>query len=156
MSNRVLEPFEALMKVLRAGMKREGLTLAEVMAFRRLAEVERELLGPVIDADQDAQLSGGPFQALVGHDETDPGDEAPDYYQRRDELRSGQIFRTCGGDIVKLGRRLPGDGTDWLVEHWYDGWSGEESRIHPGDLSQQLPNNCMTEPASLPSSFRTP
>lgn len=83
-----------------------------------------------------------------GHDAEglEMGDEgeAADFYQRRDELRPGQVYRTCVGNIVRLARHLPGDGTDWLVETWDDGWRGEDDRIHPSELSERLPDPAST------------
>lgn len=69
--NRVLEPFEALMKGLRAGMEKEGLTFAEMMAMRELMAVEKKLLGSVVDMDNTKALEREP--ARLRHDE--PNDE---------------------------------------------------------------------------------
>lgn len=68
-----------------------------------------------------------------------------DWYERRDELEPDQIFRMQDGSIVKLDRRVPGDGTAWYVADWFNGhWSYEDSRIEPGDLAERLPH----EPAA--------
>lgn len=56
-----------------------------------------------------------------------------DWYERRSELTAGQVFR-CQGGFVKLDGRAPGDGTQWLVADWHDGWAYYESVIEPGDL----------------------
>jgi hypothetical protein len=75
-----------------------------------------------------------------------------DWYERRDELEPGQVFRTMFDSVVRLDRRVPGDGTDWYADDWYPGlpgikgyekghWSAEDGRIHPGDLTERLPDN---------------
>lgn len=58
-----------------------------------------------------------------------------DWYTKRQDLRSGMVFKTTGGDIVRLDRRVPGDGTQWYVDDW-DGhyWSSWDNTIEPGDL----------------------
>lgn len=61
-----------------------------------------------------------------------------DWYERRDELDPGQIFRMSDGSIVMLDRRVPGDGTAWYVADWWDGWAYMDSRIEPGDLRERL------------------
>lgn len=61
-----------------------------------------------------------------------------DWYERCHELLPGQIFITHNGEIVQLDRRVPGDGTDWYVADWWNGWSYMDSRIHPGDLAEQF------------------
>lgn len=74
-----------------------------------------------------------------------------DWYERRDELAPGMVFKTYDG-IVRLDHRVPGDGTDWYCDVWYDGrpdvpgyerghWSCEEARYHPGDLIERLPDD---------------
>lgn len=57
----------------------------------------------------------------------------PDWYLRKDELCSGQVFR-CQGGVVKLDCRVPGDGTKWEVLDWHNGWCWYGCRIEPGDL----------------------
>lgn len=61
-----------------------------------------------------------------------------DWYERCDELEEGQIFSTLAGEIVRLDRRVPGDGTDRYVADWWNGWSYMDSKIHPGDLFQRF------------------
>lgn len=68
-----------------------------------------------------------------------------DWYERRDELRADQVFREQDGGIVKLDRRVPGDGTDWYVLEWDNGWFAYDRRIHPSDLAERLP----AEPARV-------
>ena len=57
-----------------------------------------------------------------------------DWYENRDKLEEGQIFRIYDGSLVKLDRRVPGDGTQWYVAEWIDHWSHEDRIIEPGDL----------------------
>lgn len=68
------------------------------------------------------------------------------------EREPGQVYRTVYGSIVRLDRRVPGDGTDWYADDWYPGnpnvkgyerghWSCEDSRLHPGDLTERLSDN---------------
>lgn len=64
-----------------------------------------------------------------------------DWYERRHELEPGQIFTTFDGSVVKLDRRVPGDGTKWYVADWMGHWSYEDSTIEPGDLVTRLPDN---------------
>lgn len=61
-----------------------------------------------------------------------------DWYEKRDELCEGQVFRTIHDEIVRLDRRVPGDGTQWYVDDWYDGWSCYDSTIEPGDLVEMI------------------
>ena len=63
-----------------------------------------------------------------------------DWYDRRDELRQDMVFRTYAGDIVRLDRTVPGDGTRWYVEDWTGYWAHESSTIEPGDLAEYLPD----------------
>lgn len=62
-----------------------------------------------------------------------------DWYERCDELEEAQIYLTHSGDIVKLDRRVPGDGTDWYVADWTGrNFSYTDTRLHPGELSERL------------------
>jgi len=64
---------------------------------------------------------------------------AVDWYARREELLSGACFRTREGSIVRLDRRVPGDGTRWYVLDFYSGsWFAEDGTIEPGDLVELL------------------
>lgn len=74
--------------------------------------------------------------------------EKIDWYERSHELDPGMVFESCYG-IVRLDHRVPGDGTDWSCDVWYEGrpdvpgyetgyWSADECRIHPGDLIERL------------------
>lgn len=63
-----------------------------------------------------------------------------DWYERRDELEPGMVFRSHYG-IVKLDHRKPGDGTKWVVAEWSNGWAYYESTIEPSDLIDRLPND---------------
>lgn len=58
-----------------------------------------------------------------------------DWYERRHDLRSDQVFKTNDGSLVKLDSRVPGDGTKWYVADWsYGSWGYYDSTIEPGDL----------------------
>lgn len=58
-----------------------------------------------------------------------------DWYDCRDELTVGMVFLTRDETLVRLDRRVPGDGTRWYVEVWQNGhWSAEDDTIEPGDL----------------------
>lgn len=82
-------------------------------------------------------------------------DKSEDYwYEHRHELKYGMVFRDYEGSLVRLNRRVPGDGTDWYADVWYsdrpdvpvyesrpDGpwyekghWSCDDYRLHPSDL----------------------
>jgi hypothetical protein len=64
-----------------------------------------------------------------------------DWYERRRELRPGQVFRMYDDSIVRLDRSVPGDGTSWYVEDWCQGWSMQDSRIEPGELVERMPDD---------------
>jgi hypothetical protein len=58
-----------------------------------------------------------------------------DWYDRQDELRPEMVFQLHDGDLVKLDRRVPGDGTKWYVADWSNGsWGYWDSTIEPSDL----------------------
>ena len=62
-----------------------------------------------------------------------------DWYEHREKLDPDQIFRTHDGSIVKLDRRVPGDGTKWYVADWVvGGWAYYDGTIEPGDLKEKL------------------
>lgn len=65
-----------------------------------------------------------------------------DWYQRRHELECGMVFRDFEGDLVKLDRPVPGDGTRWYVATmWGDSWAWMDTQIEPGDLrGEPLPD----------------
>lgn len=78
--------------------------------------------------------------------------ESEDWYERRDELEEGQIFKSGDDSIVKLDRRVAGDGTKWFVLSWYPGipnvpgyerghWSACDGTIEPGDITERLPDD---------------
>lgn len=61
-----------------------------------------------------------------------------DWYARRNELQEDMVFTTGAGELVKLDRRVPGDGTQWHVATWSDeSWAYMDSTIEPGDLAAQ-------------------
>lgn len=60
-----------------------------------------------------------------------------DWYERRNELRSGMVFDTHDGTRVRLDRRVPGDGTQWYADVWNSHgnyWAAEDYTLEPGDL----------------------
>lgn len=64
-----------------------------------------------------------------------------DWYEKRSELKEGDVFRCRDGFIVKLDRQVPGDGTKWYVADLMLGsWSYEDSTIEPGDLAELIDN----------------
>ena len=60
--------------------------------------------------------------------------QSSDWYERRDELRQGQVFRLADDSVVMLDRTVPGDGSKWYVADWSNGWSYYDSTIEPGEL----------------------
>ena len=66
-------------------------------------------------------------------------DIGQDWYARRGELCEGQVFRLRAGYLVKLDRRVPGDGTAWYVaDRWQGSWAYLDSTIEPGDLREMV------------------
>lgn len=62
---------------------------------------------------------------------------ATDWYERRDELEPGQVFRTRLGALVKLEHTVPGDGSRWVVaEEWNGTWAYMDGTIEPSDLTE--------------------
>lgn len=76
-------------------------------------------------------------------------DDDPDYwYHYRSKLRGGMIFKTENGNTVRLDRSVPGDGTQWYVDRWFNDWFSENATIEPGDLrGQPLPEPVRTDGA---------
>src|SRR3546814_5788586 len=75
-----------------------------------------------------------------------------DWYERRHELRREQVFRLHDGDVVKLDRSVPGDGTKWYVAEWDDrhrNWSYFDFEIEPGDLKERRSEEHTSELQSL-------
>ena len=66
-------------------------------------------------------------------------EQSEDYwYEHRHELEADMVFRDSQGELVKLDRRVPGDGTRWYVADWWNGsWAWMDSEIEPGDLRGQ-------------------
>jgi hypothetical protein len=66
-------------------------------------------------------------------------DSELDWHERRHELKPDMVFITYNGDIVKLDRSVPGDGTQWYVADWCnDRWYYEDGTIEPSDLLRQV------------------
>ena len=62
-----------------------------------------------------------------------------DWYERRDELESGMVFRTCEGGLVKLDRPVEGDATQWHVaDLWGKSWAWMDSIVEPADLVEKV------------------
>lgn len=61
-----------------------------------------------------------------------------DWYESRAELKEDMVFRCQDESLVKLDRRVPGDGTKWYVADWAGYWCFEDSTIEPGDLVEQV------------------
>lgn len=62
------------------------------------------------------------------------------------ELEPGMIFRTGAGagDVVRLDRRVPGDGTQWEADSWSGHarrWLADGRRLEPDDLGDRLPDD---------------
>lgn len=59
------------------------------------------------------------------------------WYENRHELECGQVFRDYEGDLVKLDRPVPGDGTRWYAATWWNGsWAYMDHEIEPSDLRE--------------------
>jgi hypothetical protein len=70
-------------------------------------------------------------------------DKQIDWYERRNELCPGQVFEHVCGGLVRLDRRVPGDGTQWYVADWSDyakAWLYEDGTIEPGNLGAMIPD----------------
>jgi hypothetical protein len=62
-----------------------------------------------------------------------------DWYERRDELKPDMVFRNQEGSLVKLDRRVPGDGTRWYAAiMWGDTWAYMDHTIEPSDLRELI------------------
>lgn len=71
-----------------------------------------------------------------------------DWYDRRNELKPGMVFRDYAGDLVKLDRRVPGDGTKWYVADWTGrSWSYCDGTNEPGDLVEVVADPSLASPA---------
>lgn len=68
-----------------------------------------------------------------------------DWYDRRDELKPGMVFRDYAGYLVKLDRRVPGDGTKWYVADWTGrSWSYCDGTNEPGDFIELAADPTLT------------
>ena len=62
-----------------------------------------------------------------------------DWYDKRDQLRQGDVFLLQDGNRVMLERRVPEDGSAWYVADWWNNsWAYMYSRIEPGDLKEKI------------------
>ncbi len=61
------------------------------------------------------------------------------WYENQHKLEPDMIFVTCTNEVVKLDRRVPGDGTKWYVADLdLRGWSYWDGTIEPGELKCQI------------------
>ena len=63
-----------------------------------------------------------------------------DWYDHRNDLQPDMVFRDIHGDIIKLDKRVPGDGTKWFVADWNGYWAYEYGTTEPSDLVEYLPD----------------
>jgi len=83
---------------------------------------------------------------------TTPTQDLDMWYDRRDELREGMVFTTHAGELVKLDRRVPGDGTQWYVADWSQtSWAYYDATLEPGELFQQVEDPARLQRATLPA-----
>lgn len=62
-----------------------------------------------------------------------------DWYLHQDELEPDMVFKDYEGDVVRLDRRVPGDGTQWYVAIASGlNWIYDDTIIEPGDLREYL------------------
>lgn len=62
-----------------------------------------------------------------------------DWYEHRSSLRTDMVFTRNDGDIVRLDRTVPGDGTKWYVDTWGGScWESWDETIEPGELNELL------------------
>ena len=71
----------------------------------------------------------------------------PDYwYDNKHLLRADMVFKCDDGSIIKLDRRIPGDGTEWYALEWLeDRWGAEDLTGHPGDFCEELDANTLAQ-----------
>lgn len=59
------------------------------------------------------------------------------WYENQDRLNIGDVCELDDGTIIKLDRRVPGDGTRWYVATWSGkSFSYEDYTIEPGDIKK--------------------
>lgn len=66
------------------------------------------------------------------------------WYKNQDRLCPGHVCELEDTSVVRLFERVPGDGTDWIVEEWSSGWGDFYKpdwyhggrRIHPSDIKK--------------------
>lgn len=56
------------------------------------------------------------------------------WYNHRNDLRQGMVFQLTTGELVKLDRTVPGDGTRWYVDDWDNNWYTMATTVEPSDL----------------------
>lgn len=71
------------------------------------------------------------------------------WYENSHLLDPEQIYTHEWDDcIVKLDRRVPGDGTRWYAATWHGRWIYDDYTVEPGDLARRLPDNWEGEPSN--------
>ena len=77
--------------------------------------------------------------------------DTKDWYDHRAELQCDMIFVTRSGDLVKLDRPVPGDGTKWYVADWSNGWAYYDGTVEPSDLWRRYHNiaECLLDMTAL-------
>lgn len=74
------------------------------------------------------------------------------WYDNKHLLRADMVFQCSDGSIIRLDRRIPGDGTEWYALEWIDGrWCAEDLTVHPGDFLEQLDAPSHTQSSSKAS-----
>lgn len=62
-----------------------------------------------------------------------------DWHEKRHELKPEDIFFDCEGDLLKLDRTVPGDGSKWYVAVWRNGsWGYYDDTVEPGCLRYKV------------------
>jgi hypothetical protein len=63
------------------------------------------------------------------------------WYDNRSKLQTGMVFSLDDGDIVRLDRKVPGDGTLWYADNYYGNtWLSYDYEVEPGDLDKRRPD----------------
>jgi hypothetical protein len=68
------------------------------------------------------------------------------WYENKHLLKPEDVFIDIYGNIIKLDRRVPGDGTKWYVADWTGKyWAYEDSTIEPGELCYREDDPVLTQ-----------
>ena len=61
-----------------------------------------------------------------------------DWYKNRRLLKEGMVFWTYADELVKLDRRVPGDGTKWYVaDYSFGDWGYYDGTAEPSDFRER-------------------